>query len=156
MRGKPENHRSTFQLQPECWKGGCARQAGASLGGCRVSRCDRGKKTGNSVPGSGNSMDHGLEWVESGPDESLKGRWGGWSPGGQTEAQWGERRCWRGRGTSPPPPEPIGRVTNAPLCPPGVVNASFFSPVFPSLDQQLHPLLFHETQWGIWLFYSKS
>ena len=72
-------------------------------------------------------MDHGLEWAESGPDESLKGGWGGWSPGGADRRTVGWQKVLEREGDQTPP-EPIGRVTE---CPPGVNSASFFSPVFP-------------------------
>ena len=111
-----------------------------------MSRCDRGKRTGNSVPGSGNSMDHGLEWAESGPDESLKGGWGGWSPGGADRRTVGWQKVLEREGDQTPP-EPIGRVTE---CPPGVNSASFFSPVFPVWTSS-YSFSFFMKHWGIWL-----
>lgn len=87
----------------------------ASLRSCRVPRDDRGERTGNSLPGSGNSMYQGLEWARV---------WYRWQPERRLEwlalgGRWKDSgvRGGVGEGGGPDHPEPIGRVTKCPHVP---------------------------------------
>lgn len=64
--------------------------------------------------------------MESGPDESLKEEGGVAGALGADTSTLGWEEVLERRGE---PPDPIGRVTNAPCAHLGI-NASFFSPVF--------------------------
>lgn len=85
-------------------------------------------------------MDHGLEWAESGPDESLKGGWGGWSPGGQKKNSGVAEGVGEGGG-----PDPPRAYRKGDRMPPWSQQCLLFLPSVSSLDQQLQLLLFHET-----------